>query len=173
MTELTLSQALPVIASNEGIWEGWYRYYDAFTGKLVDEHKSRLHCRIIREADGTERYHQTNYYYWDDGRTDIRDFPADFRDGRLRWNNDLIEGWCTEMDMDEFNRSSCLYWERKNEPGLELYEMIQVNDARTHRARTWQWFKDGVCYQRTLIDERFVTRDWQNWTDNSAPSGKL
>ncbi len=165
----SISEAMPILASNEGVWEGWYRYYDASTGKLVDEHRSRLLCRLIRNPDGSQRYHQTNYYFWPDGRTDIRDFPADFRDGRLRWDNDLIKGWCAELTLDDLNRSTCLYWERKNEPGLELYEMIQNNDARTHRARTWQWFRDGICFQRTLIDERFVTRDWENWTDTSPP----
>jgi hypothetical protein len=47
--------------------------------------------------------------------------------------------------------------------------MIQNNDERTHRARTWQWFREGKCYQRTLIDEVFVTRDWQNWTNDDTP----
>ncbi len=47
--------------------------------------------------------------------------------------------------------------------------MIQNNDARTHRSRTWQWFRDGICYQRTLIDETFVTADWQNFANEDAP----
>jgi hypothetical protein len=41
------------------------------------------------------------------------------------------------------------------------------------RARTWQWFRNDKCYLRTLIDETFVTRDWQNWTDMSAPNISL
>lgn len=28
-------------------------------------------------------YHQTNHYTWADGRTEVRDFPALIRDGRL------------------------------------------------------------------------------------------
>ena len=48
--------------------------------------------------------------------------------------------------------------------------MIQNSDDRQNRARTWQWFRGGICFQRTLIDERFVTRDWQNWTDFSPPN---
>jgi hypothetical protein len=26
----------PLLADNEGVWEGTYRYYDAATGKLTD-----------------------------------------------------------------------------------------------------------------------------------------
>lgn len=164
----SIREAMPILAKNEGVWEGWYRYYDAFTGKLVDEHRSRLLCRLIDDGS-TQRYHQTNYYFWDDGRTDIRDFPADYSEGRIWWDNDLIKGWCAAMQPDDNDLSSCLFWERKNEPGLTLYEMIQCNVPFTHRARTWQWFKDGTCFQRTLIDERLITKDWQSWDDFTAP----
>lgn len=163
-----IREAMPLLAGNEGVWEGWYRYYDAETGQLVDQHRSRLICRLISNGE-VERYHQTNYYFWEDGRRDVRDFPADYRDGRIWWDNDLIEGWCAAMKPDDFNRSSCLFWERKNEPGLYLYEMIQNDDAFENRARTWQWFRDGKCYQRTLIDEVLVTRDWQNFSNDAAP----
>jgi hypothetical protein len=163
-----IREAMPLLASNEGIWEGWYRYYDAKTGLLTDQHRSRLHCRLIG-APGHEEYHQTNYYYWEDGRTEIREFPAWYENGRVWWDNDLIKGWAAAMQPDDFNRSTCLNWERKNEPGMYLYEMIQVDEARQNRARTWQWFRNGICFQRTLIDEVFVTRDWASWTDHSAP----
>ena len=33
-TPESLRQAMPLLADNEGVWEGWYRYYDAATGKL-------------------------------------------------------------------------------------------------------------------------------------------
>ena len=74
------------------------------------------------------------------------------------------------MQPDDFNRSTCLNWTRHGEPDVYLYEMIQNSDDRQNRARTWQWFRGGICFQRTLIDERFVTRDWQNWTDFSPPN---
>ena len=32
---------MPLLASNEGVWEGWYRYYDAVTGELIDAHGHR------------------------------------------------------------------------------------------------------------------------------------
>jgi hypothetical protein len=99
----TVRAAMPLLADNEGVWEGTYRYYDAATGKLVDEHSSRLICRLT--AEGEFPYHQTNYYYWADGRSEIRDFPAWYADGRIWWDNDLIKGWAAAMRPDDFGRS--------------------------------------------------------------------
>ena len=161
---------MPILASNEGVWEGIYRYYDAKTGVMTDEHKCRLLCRLVADDNtGDEKYYQTNHYYWADGRYEKREFPAEYRDGRVWWDNDLIKGWAAEMQPDDFHRSTCLNWTRQSDPGVYLYEMIQNSDDRKNRARTWQWFRDGLCFQRTLIDEKFITRDWQNWTDMSPP----
>jgi hypothetical protein len=59
---------------------------------------------------------------------------------------------------------------RKDEPGIYLYEMIQVDETIQNRARTWQWFRDGKYYKRTLIDERRVSNDWQSWADFGVPT---
>ncbi len=164
-----IRKAMPLLADNEGVWEGTYRHYDAKTGKLTDEHASRLICRLL--DDDRWAYHQTNTYYWADGRTEVREFPAWYEDGRIWWDNDLIKGWAAAMRPDDFNRSTCLNWTRKGEEDLYLYEMIQNSADRRHRARTWQWFRADVCFQRTLIDEVFITRDWRGWTDESMPKG--
>ena len=161
-----IKQAMPLLARNEGVWEGWYRYYDTATGKLTDQHRSRLICRL---GDDVADYHQTNYYYWEDGRLEVREFPAWYENGRIHWDNDLIKGWAAAMQPADYNRSTCLNWTRTNAPGLYLYEMIQLSDDGKNRARTWQWFKDGKCFQRTLIDEVFITPDWRNWTNNAPP----
>jgi hypothetical protein len=161
----------PLLADNEGVWEGIYRYYDAATGKLTDQHLSRLICRLTDDPRYT--YHQTNYYFWADGRTETREFPAWYENGRIWWDNDLIKGWAAAMQPDDFHRSTCLNWTRKGEEDLYLYEMIQNSADRTLRARTWQWFRNDKCFLRTLIDETFITRDWQTWTDMSAPKISL
>lgn len=161
-------QRMPQLHDSEGVWEGWYRYYDAATGQLTDQHRSRLLCRII-EADGKPPYHQTNQYFWEDGRIEIREFPADYRDGRIWFDNDLIYGWAAPMQPDDFHRTTVLNWTRQNEPDIFLYEMIQHSDNGINRARTWQWFREGVCFQRTLIDEKRVARDWRNWMDDGPP----
>lgn len=146
----TLRTAMPVLARHEGIWEGSYRHYDA-AGLLIDEHRSRLICRF--PEDGPYPYHQTNIYQWADGRSETRDFPAIYRDGRLWWDNPLISGWAAEVALDDFHRSLMLCWVRKDLPGTYLYEMIQISDCGRYRSRVWQWIEDGRLKMRTLIDE--------------------
>lgn len=164
-----LKANMPILASNEGVWEGWYRYYDAFTGAMIDQHRSRLFCRLPTDGPYAGQYHQTNHYFWEDGRTEVRDFPSWYENGRIWWDNDLIQGWAAHMLPDDRGQSTCLSWTRKGEPSVYLYEMIQNSPDRTRRARTWQWFRDDVCFQRTLIDEQLVTHDWRSFTDTSAP----
>ena len=168
-TKAEIAKNMPLLAEAEGVWEGWYRYYDAATGELTDQHRSRLICRLPEDGKPSD-YHQTNYYFWEDGSTEIRDFPANYADGRIWWDNDLIKGWAAAMEPDDNNLSTCLNWVRKNEPGIYLYEMIQVDKSHNFRSRTWQWFRDGKCFQRTLIDEHRVSNDWQSWTNHDAPT---
>lgn len=149
---------MPLLARHEGVWDGVYTYYNA-AGEKVDEHKSRLLCRVKEGSDTP--YHQTNWYTWDDGRTDIRDFPAAYHDKRVWWDNDLIKGWAAEVGLDEKNRTVMLYWQRQGDPSLYLYEMIQLSDDGTKRCRTWHWIRDGQLETRTAIQEELVTRDWQ------------
>ena len=151
---MSLKATMPLLARNEGVWEGYYRYFDA-SGNKVDEHKSRLLCRIRDDRD----YHQTNIYRWADGKKETRDFPADVADDRLIFSSE-IDGWAAAVDLDEFSRTMMLYWKRINEPDLHLYEMIQVADDGLSRARVWQWFKADRLFQRTLIDEVRVSTDW-------------
>ncbi len=165
-----IRENMPLLARAEGGWEGIYRYYDAVSGKLTDEHRSRLLCRLPEDGKPAD-YYQTNHYFWDDGRTEVREFPANYHDGRVWWDNDLITGWAAEMRPDDNNLSTCLNWVRKGEPGVYLYEMIQVDESQDFRSRTWQWFRDGKCFQRTLIDEHRVSHDWRGWTNNEAPTG--
>ena len=152
-----LKLQMPTLARHEGVWEGFYRYYDK-DGNKTDEHKSRLVCRF--PEDGNHPYHQTNHYTWDDGRTDVRDFPAIVADGRLRWDNEFIQGWAADISLDDYGRTTMLYWVRTGEPDLYLYEMIQISDCGQKRARTWQWFKNDALISRTLVDERKESDDW-------------
>lgn len=155
-----LHTAMPLLASQEGIWEGWYRYYDA-DGNKLDEHRSRLVCRLPKE--GPVPYHQSNHYFWEDGRKEVREFPATYRDGRLRFDNDLITGWAAEVPLDEHGRTLMLHWVRKGEPDTYLYEMIQVSDCGRYRTRVWQWIKGGRTRMRTLIDEEKVSDSWEGY----------
>ncbi|MCE7902381.1 MAG: DUF3598 domain-containing protein [Gammaproteobacteria bacterium PRO9] len=151
---------LATIARHEGVWDGIYRHYDA-DGLQVDEHRSRLFCRFPQNEP--HKYHQTNHYTWPDGHTEVRDFPALIRDGRLIWQGNLIRGWAADVSLDDFGRTTMLYWTRNNEPGVYVYEMIQISDCGKYRSRTWQWFKDGRLVRRTLIDEHKVSDDWSHF----------
>jgi hypothetical protein len=153
-----VKKALPVLSRHEGVWDGFYRYYDA-EGNKIDEHRSRLFCRF--PDDGPYPYHQTNHYAWADGRTEVRDFPAFFRDGRIIWDNELIVGWAAEVALDDFGRTVVLYWKRNDGSDAYLYEMIQISDCGRYRNRVWHWFKDGRLFQRTLIDEEKFSDDWR------------
>lgn len=147
---VSIREAMPLLARHEGVWEGWYRYFD-IDGNKLDEHRSRLVCRF----EDAQTYHQTNYYTWADGRSEVRDFPTTFDGSKLVFYTE-INGWAAEVPLDEHHRTIMLHWTRKNEPGLYLYEMIQLSDSGNHRARVWQWFRDDKLFQRTLIDETRV-----------------
>ncbi len=164
---MSLRAAMPLLARNEGVWEGYYRYYDA-AGNKIDEHKSRLLCRIKDDRD----YHQTNLYRWSDGRRETRDFPARIEGTRLVLYTE-IDGWASAVDLDEHGRTMMLHWTRKGEPDLYLYEMIQLSDDGEARARVWQWFKSDRLMQRTLIDEVRVSADWQSYDDLDPGYGDI
>jgi hypothetical protein len=153
-----IREDMPLLTRHEGVWDGVYTYYNS-VGDKIDEHTSRLLCRF--PDDGPYLYHQTNFYTWQDGRTEMRDFPAEYRDKRVWWNNDLIVGWAAEVPLDQNNRTVMLYWQRTGDPSLYLYEMIQIADDGQTRCRTWHWIRNGQLETRTAIQERLVSRDWR------------
>lgn len=160
----SFKQQFPLLARHEGIWDGVYRYYDA-DGTKTDEHTSRLLCRF--PDNGAFDYDQLNNYRWPDGRTEIRPFPAVGAGDRIVFKSDLIDGWAADVALDSSGRTTMLHWERKGEPGVYLYEMIQIADDGQHRSRVWHWFRGGRLFQRTLIDEHKVS---DNWRAVSGPS---
>ena len=160
---MSLKGQMPFLEDHEGVWDGYYRYYD-HNGVKIDEHRSRLLCRVVNDID----YHQTNLYRWKDGKSENRDFPAEIKDNRLFFKGP-IDGWAAKVDLDEYERTLLLYWERKDETDLYLYEMIQVSNNGNNRARTWHWFKNGVLSKRTLIDEVKLTKNWSEY-DGKDPS---
>jgi len=153
-----IREEMPLLARHEGVWNGTHSYFNVANEK-VDKHPSRLICRLPDK--GLHPYHQTNHYTWPDGRTEIRDFPAQYRDGRVWWDNDLIKGWALAVDLDEYNRAMMLYWQRSCDPSLYLYEMIQLCDDGQNRCRTWHWIRYRMLETRTVVKETFVTKGWR------------
>ncbi|WP_223168112.1 hypothetical protein [Nonomuraea sp. SYSU D8015] len=140
-----LRAEMPLLARHEGRWEGEYRHLDR-DGTLLDRHRVEMTCRIVDDA----AYHQTNRYTWDDGRTEVHEFPGTYLGGgRCGFDTDRLKGEFWELD----DSTIYLTWQYKGLP-LRLYEMIVLSADGTSRSRVWQWLEDGVCVRRTLIDER-------------------
>jgi hypothetical protein len=140
-------QEFPVFARHMGVWEGVYTLLDAKTGAILDRHKSRLTCKM--SDDGS--YWQQNEYFWDDGKTEVKQFPGDFKDGALRFDNERLKGEAFEVDANTI----FLTWINKQEPGFSYSEIITL-ESDTHRCRTWQHFENGEFAKLTVIDERKI-----------------
>lgn len=140
-----LRAEMPLLARHEGEWEGEYLHLDR-DGKLLDRHRVEMTCRIVGDA----AYHQTNRYTWDDGRTEVHEFPGTYLGGgRCGFDTDRLKGEFWEVD----DSTIYLTWQYKGQP-LRLYELIVLSADGTARSRVWQWLEGGVCVRRTLIDER-------------------
>lgn len=144
-----IREEMPLLARHEGQWAGTYTVIDR-AGAIIDKHASHLTCRFPTE--GEFPYHQTNTYTWDDGRTETIEFPAMYANGRLIFDTERIDGFCWEVD----EHCIVLHWIYKADTSVTLYELIHLDDKGDNRTRTWHWLKDGVCFQRTLIDEKRV-----------------
>jgi hypothetical protein len=138
---------MPLLARHEGEWAGEYRHLDR-DGTLLDRHRVQMTCRIVGDA----AYHQVNRYTWDDGRTEVHEFPGTYLGGgRCGFDTERLKGVFWEVD----DSTIYLTWQYKGKP-LRLFEMIVLSEDGRSRSRVWQWLEDGVCVRRTLIDERRV-----------------
>lgn len=146
-----LQKVMPAMLAHEGTWEGTYRFVD-MNGSVTDEYKSHIVCEF--PDDGPWVYVQKNHYAWDDGRVFETEFGGELQGDRIFWDTDRFSGfgWVTHNDI------VMLRLDRKDNPGESFSEMIQIGADGMHRFRTWQWFRDGRPFQRTLCDERRVTR---------------
>ena len=144
-----IKEEMPLLARHEGEWEGTYTFIDR-EGKVIDKHRSHLKCAF--PTVGEFPYHQTNSYTWDDGKTEVIEFPASYKDGKLWFDTERINGACWEVD----DHCIVLHWIYVADPTITLYELIHLDDSGNNRTRTWHWLKDGVCFQRTIIDEKRV-----------------
>jgi hypothetical protein len=146
-----LSDVMPTILRHAGVWEGVYRHVDT-TGALIDQHRTRVRCEF--PSSGPYAYIQYNHFLWDDGRELKAELPGVLRDGKLWWDTPTFHGYSWETD----DGILLLNLTRKDEPGAHFFEIITLGSTGDYRARTWQWFKDGRLYKRTLCDEQRVTR---------------
>jgi hypothetical protein len=137
---------MPTILRHEGTWEGVYRHIDR-VGEQIDIHNVRIVCEF--PTSGPYAYIQHNHFMWEDGRETKAVLPGVLRDGKLWWDVETFEGYSWETD----DGILLLNLTRKDEPNANFFEMITLGSTGKHRSRTWQWFKDGALYKRTLCDE--------------------
>ena len=128
-----------------GIWEGSYTRLAA-DATIMFKHKSKLTLRL----DGNE-WRQTNFYEFDNGRTEFHNFGTSFfnEEGVMKYDNTRIIGEAWEANG---GKNILLWWSYLQEPGTMLYEMI-TPISNTHRTRVWQHTRNGVFEGLTMIEE--------------------
>lgn len=159
-----ISEQQPIVAEQAGVWKGEYVHLDA-SHKIIDRHQSQLVCRLLDGPDGEAKLSQTNIYDWPDGTREIRYFDGVFKVDRVWISNDLIDGWTGAVAMDPTNRTIMVGWTRPREPDFRYYEMITVAEDGNAKNRTWHWYRKGRLFQRTLINEVRISREWQAYDD--------
>ncbi|WFL76357.1 hypothetical protein P7228_10140 [Altererythrobacter arenosus] len=141
-----LKAAMPAMLLHEGWWDGWYRDVDC-DGSLLDERRVRTHCEF--PDTGEWHYLQHNWLSWADGREAVYEFGGRLEENRLIWGTDRFRGYGWQT----LEETLMLKLDRLDVPGAYYIETINIAPDGKSRARTWQWFKDGVPWKRTLCDE--------------------
>lgn len=155
-----IAATMPLVAEQAGVWDGEYVHLDA-DHREIDRHRSRLVCRLHDGADGAARLAQTNIYDWADGSREIRYFDGVLRGDRIVIANVNIDGWVAPLAVDATDRTIMVGWVRAGEPDFRYYEMITLAEDGDHKNRVWHWYRKGRLFQRTLINEARISRDWQ------------
>jgi hypothetical protein len=161
-----IAEKQAIVADQEGVWDGEYVHLDE-NHNIIDRHQSRLVCRLNDGPDGEARLSQTNIYSWDDGEQEIRFFEGIYRGDRLWIENELIDGWTSAVSLDATNRTIMVAWTRAAEPDFRYYELITVAEDGDAKNRTWHWYRKGRLFQRTVINEVRVSRNWKSYDDPS------
>ena len=145
----TLREGMPLVASNEGEWQGSYTFISP-TGWISDRYDFRIVLSIFDDPDVS--YRQESYYRWSDGRTEARVFEAGYDSDAniMMWDNGHIAGRLWELDDTTFH----LRFGFAEMAGVECFEMVQMFQGGAKRGRTWLWYRDGKLFQYVLIHER-------------------
>ena len=161
-TTQQVRERLPVVARNEGVWDGMFRRVDP-AGRVTAEFKARIIKRFLPDEFWPEIYHQTNMYELPDGKRQVIDTKGEYRDGKIHFASERVTGWQLDDPADPFKRTVFLYMVYNSDPDQYVYEMINLSDDGKYRTRMTQFLKGGRTTRRTLIDEELVTHDWSNY----------
>ncbi|HLO87885.1 MAG TPA: DUF3598 family protein [Nostocaceae cyanobacterium] len=140
---------MPVMARHEGEWNGYYTLVDT-QGNVLDKYTSHLSCQFIEQDPYS--YYQINRYQWPDGRQEEHHFPGIYKDKKVWFDTERLQGHAWEVD----NTTIMFLFTYKGIPGSYLYEVIFLSPCNNYRSRTWHWFKNDQVYQRTLVQEERV-----------------
>lgn len=142
----TFHTKMPAMLKHAGRWEGVYTHVNR-EAIVIDRHRAVVVCEF--PIGGPYVYIQHNEFTWDDGRTHKISLPGTFKNDRLWWDTDTFYGsaWQSKDDIILLNLT------RKDDPGAMFFEIITLGETGNNRSRTWQWFKDGKLFKRTLCDE--------------------
>ena len=146
-----IKEKMPVLARHEGAWKGTYRFITPHL-EVLDQYDFDIEVSFPDDEDGGITYRQLSHYTWPDGRTGDIDFEAQYKDGQLVFDTDVISGRMWEID----GNTIYLTFNFPDQPGVQVCEMIQLAENNIDRGRTWHWFKDGKLFQLTLVDEHRV-----------------
>jgi hypothetical protein len=144
-----LKDLMPHFARHEGNWIGTYTHIRP-TGELVDTYEVRIFSEF--PTDGSCDFRLNTHNVWADGRETRAAFDTKFRDGRLWFDGVALIGSIWEVD----DFSVYLRFGYRDDPSIDVCEMIQISDDGQNRARTWHWFRDQKLFQLTLTNEHRV-----------------
>lgn len=144
-----VKQIFPLIYKHAGVWEGNYHHVN-IDGDLIDTHKSRVEC--VFPEEGEVVYIQCNKFDWANGKSYEVEFSGIIKDEKIYWDTETFSGYGWES-----GNCVLLHLDRKDDPGASFTEIIVMGEDGRHRARTWHWFKDGICFKRTLCNETKIS----------------
>jgi hypothetical protein len=144
-----IKQEMPLLARHEGEWVGTYTILDA-DGNIIDKHQSHLYCQF--PEDGEYPYYQVNKYDWPDGKFEEHHFPATYKDKKIWFDTERLNGYAWEVD----DNNILLSFTYKAIPDIYLHEFIHLSSCGKYRNRTLHWFKNNQIFKRTLMKEERV-----------------
>lgn len=141
-----IKQEMPLLARHEGEWVGTYTILDP-DGNIIDKHQSHLSCQF--PENGEYPYYQVNKYDWQDGKFEEHHFPATYRDKKIWFDTERLQGYAWEID----DNNIVLSFTYKAVPDMYLHEFIHLSPCGNYRNRTLHWFKNNQIFKRTLMKE--------------------
>lgn len=144
-----IKEEMPLLVRHEGEWEGNYKIIDN-NGNLLDEHRVNI---SVQFPENSPYACQLVYkYQWDNGKFEEHYFLATYRDQKIWFDTERLQGYAWEAD-----DSIVLIWfTYKSSPDISMYEIIQLSPCGNYRYRTMHLLKNHQVFKLTLMQEQRV-----------------